>query len=151
MSERIRIMSVIGRFLEHSRIFYFQNGADDPLAGSFFIGSADWMERNLSDRVEAVVPIEAPGLRERLWRILQIMLHDQRQAWDMKPDGSYVQRIPSPQPLSPAAGERGRGEGKASDSAAGPEMQGTHVTLMNLALRRIELEPSNASPALQPA
>ena len=62
------------------------------------------------------------------------MLHDQRQAWDMKPDGSYVQRTPS-----------------ASDSTAGPEVQGTHVTLMNLALRRIDLEPSKARPATQPA
>src|SRR5204862_253045 len=88
MTEHIRIVSVIGRFLEHSRIFYFQNGAEDPLGGSFYIGSADWMERNLDDRVEAVVPIETARLRERLWRILQIPLRDQRQAWDMQPDGT---------------------------------------------------------------
>src|SRR5262249_32082508 len=86
-TERIRVVSVIGRFLEHSRIYYFQNGEDDPQDGAYFIGSADWMERNLSRRVEAITPIEAPHLRRRLWQILQTMLADQRQAWDMHPDG----------------------------------------------------------------
>jgi polyphosphate kinase len=94
LTERVRIMSVIGRFLEHSRIYYFQNGAEDPLRGDYFIGSADWMERNLSRRVEAITPVEAPPLRQRLWQILQAMLQDHRQAWDMRPDGSYVQRVP---------------------------------------------------------
>jgi polyphosphate kinase len=60
--------------------------------GEFYIGSADWMYRNLHARVEAVVPIEQRNLRERLWMILQTMLNDRRQAWDMLPDGSYVQR-----------------------------------------------------------
>ena len=92
MSENIRVISVIGRFLEHSRIFYFRNGADDAIDGEFYIGSADWMYRNLLARVEAVVPIEQRNLRERLWMILQTMQHDRRQAWDMRPDGSYVQR-----------------------------------------------------------
>jgi polyphosphate kinase len=118
-TENVRIMSIIGRFLEHSRIYYFQNGTDDPLAGSYYIGSADWMERNLSDRVEAITPIEARPLRERLWEILQIMLRDQRQAWDLKPDGSYVQRTPPP-------------DGK------GPEALGTHQTLMDLTKQRVE-------------
>ena len=58
LSDNIRVISVIGRFLEHSRIFYFRNGADDPVDGEFYIGSADWMYRNLLARVEAVVPIE---------------------------------------------------------------------------------------------
>jgi polyphosphate kinase len=119
ITENVRISSVIGRFLEHSRIYYFQQGADDPLAGAYFIGSADWMQRNLSDRVEAITPVEARPLRERLWRILQIMLHDHREAWDMKPDGSYVQRTPPP------------GE-------TGPEALGTHQTLMDLARQRVE-------------
>ncbi|HEX4794645.1 MAG TPA: polyphosphate kinase 1 [Humisphaera sp.] len=92
MSENIRVISVIGRFLEHSRIFYFRNGASDAIDGEFYIGSADWMYRNLLARVEAVVPIEQRNLRERLWMILQTMQHDRRQAWDMRPDGSYVQR-----------------------------------------------------------
>ena len=57
LTENIRIRSIIGRFLEHSRIFHFAAGSDDPLDGEFLIGSADWMHRNLSDRVEAAAPI----------------------------------------------------------------------------------------------
>ena len=94
VSENIRIISVIGRFLEHSRIYHFRNGAVDPVDGLFFIGSADWMHRNLSGRVEAITPIETPELRHRLWGLLQIMLSDQRQAWDLLPDGTYQQRTP---------------------------------------------------------
>jgi polyphosphate kinase len=94
-TERVRIISIIGRFLEHSRIYYFQNGQADPTAGEFFIGSADWMERNLSRRVEAITPIEPPALRRQLWQILQICLEDHRQAWDMNSDGNYTQRTPS--------------------------------------------------------
>jgi polyphosphate kinase len=95
-TDNVRLISVIGRFLEHSRIYFFQNGSQDPLGGEFYIGSADWMRRNLSERVEAVTPIEAPAHRARLWEILQIMLNDRRQAWDMRSDGSYVQRTPEP-------------------------------------------------------
>jgi len=95
LSDNIRVVSVIGRFLEHSRIFYFRNAADQPTAGEFYIGSADWMYRNLLGRVETVVPIENAPLRLRLWDILQLMLNDQRQAWDLHPDGSYVQRTPA--------------------------------------------------------
>ncbi len=94
MSENIRVSSIIGRFLEHSRIFYFRNGAEDPLDGEFYIGSADWMYRNLFTRVEVVTPIEDRPLRQRLWEILQIMRWDNRQAWDMHSDGSYIQRRP---------------------------------------------------------
>jgi polyphosphate kinase len=111
--ENRRVISIIGRFLEHSRIYYFQNGLADPLAGEYYIGSADWMRRNLSDRVEAVTPVEAPALRGRLWEFLQIMLRDQRQAWEMQPDGSYRQRQPPP-------------------GATGPEAVGTHQAMMNL-------------------
>ena len=95
-TENVRIISVIGRFLEHSRIYHFRNGTDDPRDGEFYIGSADWMSRNLSDRVEAVTPIDTPAHRARLWEILQIMLRDRRQTWDMRADGSYVQRMPEP-------------------------------------------------------
>ena len=117
-TERVRVISVIGRFLEHSRIYFFQNGAADPVQSDYFIGSADWMERNLSRRVEAITPIEAPALRQRLWQILQTCLNDHRQAWDMRADGSYIQRTPAPdaRPEEPAS-------------------QGTQVTLMALALR----------------
>jgi polyphosphate kinase len=89
LSENIRVVSVLGRFLEHSRVFYFQNGATDPLQGEFFIGSADWMHRNLSSRVEAVVPIEEIPHREKIFDILNYMLNDPRQGWEMAGDGSY--------------------------------------------------------------
>ncbi len=96
LSENISVISIIGRFLEHSRIFYFRNGAADELDGEFIIGSADWMYRNLLARVEAAAPIEKRHLRERLWEILNIMLRDRRQAWEMRSDGSYEQRKPEP-------------------------------------------------------
>ncbi|MCE9547914.1 MAG: polyphosphate kinase 1 [Planctomycetia bacterium] len=97
LSPTIRVISVVGRFLEHSRIFYFRNAAEDPIEGEFYIGSADWMYRNLESRVEAVTPLLNRGIRERCWEILQLLLGDQRQAWDMQPDGSYIQRRPGPE------------------------------------------------------
>lgn len=113
LSDNIRVRSVIGRFLEHSRIFYFGKGADDPIAGWFGFGSADWMYRNLSDRVEAVCPVYASDARARLWRILEIMLQDCSQAWELGPDGVYREPIPSPD--------------AKPDS---PEVLGTFATLM---------------------
>ena len=113
-SENIRIISVIGRFLEHSRVFFFRNGAENALEGEFYIGSADWMYRNLLERVEAVVPVEDRGLREKLWEILQVMTNDNRQAWDMESDGTYVQRRPP----------------------EGTPERGTHQTLMALTRQR---------------
>lgn len=92
LSENIRVVSVIGRFLEHSRVFYFQNGESDPLKGEVYIGSADWMYRNLSARVEAVTPIEETSHREKILEILNIMLDDPRQGWEMNSDGSYVKQ-----------------------------------------------------------
>lgn len=89
LSENIRVKSVVGRFLEHSRIFYFRNAAVDPIDGDFYIGSADWMYRNLHSRVEAIVPILDRTLREKLWDILQAYLKDQGQSWIMKTDGNY--------------------------------------------------------------
>ncbi|HAJ38498.1 MAG TPA: polyphosphate kinase 1 [Chloroflexi bacterium] len=91
ISENIRVISIIGRYLEHSRIFYFGNNG----APRFYIGSADWMRRNLSARVEAATPIEDARLQEYLWMILQSSLNDYRQAWEMLPDGRYQQRQPS--------------------------------------------------------
>ncbi|RMG14175.1 MAG: polyphosphate kinase 1 [Cyanobacteria bacterium J055] len=90
VSENIRVISIVGRFLEHSRIFYFQNGGDERV----FIGSADWMPRNLDRRVEAITPVEDPKLAKDLQEILGIMLSDNRQAWELQPDGSYIQRRP---------------------------------------------------------
>lgn len=91
-SETIRVISIIGRFLEHSRMFYFRNGSEDPLEGRFFIGSADWMYRNLHARVEAIVPVEERSAREKCWEIFQIMLADERQSWEMRSDGTYTRR-----------------------------------------------------------
>jgi polyphosphate kinase len=127
MSERIRVISVIGRFLEHSRIFYFQNGTTDPLGGEFYIGSADWMYRNLEHRVEAVVPIEDHVLREKLWAILNIMLQDRRQAWEMQADGSYVQRTPED----------------------AEKQVGTHLTLMEIARPRTAMRLTTPVPFVQ--
>jgi polyphosphate kinase len=90
VSENIRVISIIGRFLEHSRIYYFHNGGDEKL----FIGSADWMTRNLDRRVEVITPIEDPEISKDLQEILGIMLADNRQAWDMQSNGSYIQRRP---------------------------------------------------------
>ena len=90
VSENIRVISIIGRFLEHSRIYYFQNGGNPTV----LIGSADWMTRNLDRRVEVITPIEDPEISNDLQEILGIMLADNRQAWDLQADGSYIQRRP---------------------------------------------------------
>jgi polyphosphate kinase len=91
-SETIRVISIVGRMLEHARIFCFAN-AGTP---EYYIGSADWMTRNLDARVEAAVPIENPRLQEEIQAILDLQLADNCKAWDMRPDGSYVQRHPAP-------------------------------------------------------
>ena len=91
-SEKIKVISAIGRFLEHSRIFYFQNGQVDPIDGLFFIGSADWMHRNLHSRIECIVPIFDLQAKQKLWKILQLHKDDTQQSWDMLPDGSYKKR-----------------------------------------------------------
>jgi polyphosphate kinase len=117
-TENIRVRSIIGRFLEHSRVFHFANGKENPLDGEFFIGSADWMYRNLSKRVEVVTPVFAAGPKEKLWEVLDICLRDRRQAWVLGSDGRYTQLQP---------------EGKGGD----PETLGTHQTLMNLTSARL--------------
>ncbi len=108
ISENIRVISIIGRFLEHSRIFYFLNNGDPQ----YFIGSADWMQRNLTSRVEAITPIEDPRLKEQIDYILQLSLVDHRQAWEMLPDGRYRRRF-------------------ASDDADSTMVGGLQVTLMH--------------------
>lgn len=92
LSENIRVISIVGRFLEHGRIYYFRNGGDDE----YFIGSADAMKRNLESRVEVVAPVEAPALRDELRSVIDIQLGDPRSAWEMQADGSYRQRRPPP-------------------------------------------------------
>jgi polyphosphate kinase len=76
---------------EHSRIYYFHNRGQEEV----YIGSADWMTRNLDRRVEAVVPVEDPEILKDLQEILAVMLADNRQAWDLQPDGHYIQRQPA--------------------------------------------------------
>jgi len=93
-TENIRVRSIIGRFLEHSRIFHFAAGQEEPLDGEFYIGSADWMYRNLAKRVEVVTPITSQGPKEKLWEILDIYLRDCRQAWVLGSDASYTRLTP---------------------------------------------------------
>jgi polyphosphate kinase len=90
VSDRIRVVSIVGRFLEHSRIYYFMNGGE----GEYFIGSADWMPRNLERRVEVITPILDRGLHHRLASLLELYLADDRQGWDLAADGTYRQREP---------------------------------------------------------
>lgn len=109
LSENINVISIIGRFLEHSRIYYFQNGGEEEM----YIGSADWMTRNLSRRVEAVTPVEDPKLISDLNEILGIMLSDNRLAWELQPDGRYLQR----------------------QSSNNERMESTHDILMEMAMK----------------
>ncbi len=94
ISDRIRVRSIVGRFLEHDRIFWFGNGGD-PEA---LIGSADWQRRNLDDRVEAVVPVSDPALRDRLRAILWSCLRDDVRAWTLGADGRYTRATPGRRP-----------------------------------------------------
>jgi len=114
LSENIQVISVIGRFLEHSRIFYFANGSDHPTEGEYFVGSADWMHRNLHNRVELITPIFDLKLKEKLWEFLDILLKDNRQAWYLNENGTYTQKVP----------------------ADGEEERGTHMELMLKTIQR---------------
>lgn len=116
LSENIRVRSIIGRFLEHSRMYIFANGSKDPLEYQYFISSADWMYRNLSNRVEAACPILDSDARRRLWELAQFTLRDRRKAWLMGPEGRYAQLV-TPKDADP-------------DS---PEAQGTFDSLMRVA------------------
>lgn len=88
VSENVRVISIVGRFLEHSRIYHFRNGGTPE----YYIGSADCMKRNLESRVEVLTPVEDPRLQKELRQILDLHLADQRNAWEMASDGTYVQR-----------------------------------------------------------
>ncbi|HUA34820.1 MAG TPA: polyphosphate kinase 1 [Candidatus Binataceae bacterium] len=86
ISDNVRVVSIVGRFLEHGRIYYFRNGGREE----YFIGSADCMKRNLESRVEAVTPVEDPQLRKELRQILDLQFAPNRCAWEMQSDGSYI-------------------------------------------------------------
>lgn len=117
LTETLRVRSIVGRFLEHSRIFHFAAGSAEPLDGTFFIGSADWMHRNLSARVEVVTPVRARSARERLWEVLDVCLRDRRHAWQMDGEARYTQLRPE-------------------KNGVGPESLGTHQALIGLTTQR---------------
>ncbi|XZE54786.1 polyphosphate kinase 1 [Planctomycetaceae bacterium SH139] len=107
LSERIRVTSIIDRYLEHARIFFFHQGGEEAL----FISSADWMPRNLDRRVELMVPILDPGCKKKLWQVLDTYFHDNSYSWTMQADGSYRR-------LQPKAGqEEFRAQQKLYDRA----------------------------------
>jgi polyphosphate kinase len=95
VSDRIKVISIVGRFLEHSRIFYFSNAGDEEL----YFGSADWMPRNFDRRVEVITPILDRSLHSRVCSLLETCLADNRLAWDLHPDATYVQRKPGTRPV----------------------------------------------------
>lgn len=96
VSEHIRVISIVGRFLEHSRIFYFENNGDEE----FYFGSADWMPRNLDRRVETLAPVHEEDHHRKLMALLTACLVDNRQAWDLDADGTYTQRTPDGEEFS---------------------------------------------------
>jgi polyphosphate kinase len=113
LSETIRVRSIVGRYLEHSRIYHFANG-NGRGQPAWLIGSADLMGRNINRRVEALVPVEAPALQARLQEILDVLLADDRLAWTLADDGTWT-RVPH------------EGEGPGVD---------THLRMQELALAR---------------
>ena len=91
LSENIKVRSIVGRFLEHHRIYYFYHGGSEQV----YLSSADWMERNLLRRVEVAFPVKDPKLKQRVINEgLMILLKDNASAWLMKPDGSYIKSKP---------------------------------------------------------
>ncbi len=86
LSDNIRVCSIIGRFLEHSRVYWFANGGESEV----YCSSADWMERNLNNRVETCFPVQDRRLARRLRRDLEVYLKDNAQSWELQPDGDYV-------------------------------------------------------------
>jgi polyphosphate kinase len=92
LSDRIRVRSIVGRFLEHARAYAFRNGG----SWEYYLGSADLMPRNLNRRVEVVAPLQEPGLQADLHRVLDLQLADTRKAWRMTPDGTYVRDFGGP-------------------------------------------------------
>lgn len=117
LSENISVTSVVGRFLEHSRIYHFANGREDPVEGEWYIASADWMYRNLNNRVEAAAPIRDARAISRLYEVVRVMRRDGARAWNLTPDGDYTKRLPK--------------AGAAPDS---PDVLGTFVSLQRMTL-----------------
>ena len=99
LTETTQVIGVVGRFLEHTRIYYFHNNGDEE----YFIGSADLMKRNLESRVEVVTPVEDTKLRQELRLIIDVQLSSRKHVWEMQSDGSYIKRkdLPGKKSLSP--------------------------------------------------
>jgi polyphosphate kinase len=110
LSDQVRVVSIVGRFLEHARVYYFRNGGQEE----YLIGSADAMQRNLESRVEVVVPVVDQIPRRDLRLLLDTQLNDRRSVWEMQPDGSYLQNSP----------------------AEGKDVPGSHQVLIDLASAR---------------
>ena len=119
MSENITVRSIIGRFLEHSRIYAFANASNDIEDYLYFISSADWMYRNLSSRVEAACPILDPDAKLKMKEVMCTLLNDRKNAWIMRSDGSYIPHTPDIKPIPNT-----------------PQAQGTFSTLMQHTLER---------------
>jgi polyphosphate kinase len=111
LSERIRVVSIVGRFLEHARIYYFRNGGNEE----YFISSGDCMTRKLENRIEVAVPVNEPDLQAQLRQILNLQLASRRGQWIMQPDGTYIR----------------------ATTEAGEHDQGAQECFMNLALQRV--------------
>jgi polyphosphate kinase len=92
LSSNIQVISIMGRFLEHSRVYFFQNGKIDASDGDFYLGSADWMYRNLNNRVELIVPVEKKELKFKLWQLLKIYQEYTSSSWEMQRNGDYQRR-----------------------------------------------------------
>ncbi|HYV35572.1 MAG TPA: polyphosphate kinase 1 [Gemmataceae bacterium] len=129
VSDNIRVFSIVDRFLEHSRVFYFGNGGDPQV----YVGSADWMDRNLSRRVEVIFPIDAPELKQRLIReALAISLGDNEKARELLPDGSYRRVTPA-----------------ASQAPLRSQQRFLEIALQNAARRITEAAAAAAQPLVQ--
>jgi polyphosphate kinase len=117
ISDDVRVISIVGRFLEHARIYAFYEGDE----ARYYIGSADLMQRNLDDRVEAVAPVEEPLIQRELENILATQLADTALAWELRSDGSWV-RVPEPEgeePLDSQYALMERARRRASQPGAG--------------------------------
>jgi len=152
ISENIRVVSVIGRFLEHGRIYYFRNGGDEE----YFIGSADCMKRNLESRVEAVIPIEDPLCRKELRTVLDAQLSGDHGEWEMQPTAAICGVHPTCLQDQSAVAHRGRGEATARSGTApeaapqragAPRGEGGAMSLLSLGLLQSEWEMKRAEGA----
>jgi polyphosphate kinase len=132
LSENIRVFSVLGRFLEHARIYRFVNGG----APEYYIGSADWMKRNLDHRVETVVPVSDPALQGEIDAILAVYDADNTTAWDLQPDGTYVRRTPATgEPRRPAQ-EQFMRLAHGDDGTVGDDGEGVGVLAFDVTAHR---------------